>query len=44
MSNYMVVHVDDQRVTAPLIPLVGDAKTMTFSKFPAYGRTVQPPK
>ena len=29
----------DQGVTAPLIPLVGDAKTMTSSEFPTFWGT-----
>ena len=29
----------DQGVTAPLIPLVGDAKTMTSSEFPTFRGT-----
>ena len=29
----------DQGVTAPLIPLVGDAQTMTSSEFPTFWGT-----
>jgi len=29
----------DQEVTAPLIPLIGEAKTVTSSEFPAYQGT-----
>ena len=32
-------HADDQGVTAPLIPPVGDVKILTSSEFPAYRGT-----
>ena len=33
------IETADQEVTAPLIPLIGEAKTVISSEFPAYRRT-----
>ena len=38
-ENKKSTHADGQGVTAPLIPPVGDAKTVSTSEFPAYRGT-----
>ena len=42
-ENKNSTRADDQGVTAPLIPPVGDAKTVTSSEFPSYIWGESPP-